>query len=302
MKIYFNREPVSGPWGGGNKTVSALSKALVKKGVNVTYDLNDGPIDVIMCIDPRPNQSGIWYQNFLNYKMKNPSVKIVQRVGDVGTHSKPDLTRLVKESVKFSDFIIFPSLWAKEYIEFSDKNFSIIPNRPISDFFKFRQNRAIKDRIKVVTHHWSTNPKKGFDTYEFLSSSENSLVELTYIGRVPDSFNPKNVKVISPQDTSFLIEELPRHDIYLSASIEEAGANHVLEAMASGLPVLYHEKGGSIPEYCKGYGLSFSSNEDIKERLRELVSDFSSYKSHVMKYDQKIEQTISDYCEILIGI
>ena len=31
---------------------------------------------------------------------------------------------------------------------------------------------------------------------------------------------------------------LPSHDIYLTASLEEAGANHVLEALACGLPVL----------------------------------------------------------------
>jgi glycosyltransferase involved in cell wall biosynthesis len=294
--------PVSGPWGGGNKTVSALSKGLEKRGIEVTYDLNEDAIDVIMCIDPRPNQHGIWYQHFLNYKSQKPLVKIVQRVGDVGTHSKPELTSLVKQSVNFSDFVIFPSKWAKDYIHFEGKNYKIIPNRPLSSFFNFRENRPVGNKINVVTHHWSTNPKKGFDTYELLSNIDTSSISLTYIGRTPDNFNPKNIKIIPPQDTEFLTKELPLHDIYLTASIEEAGANHVLEAMAAGLPVLYHSQGGSIPEYCKDYGVSFSSNADVEDRFKELVLNFKTYKKSVMKYSETIDQTIRDYCEIIIGI
>ena len=54
MKIYLNRRPVSGPWGGGNKTVSMLSKSLTELGHKVVYQLEDN-IDIIFCFDPRPN-------------------------------------------------------------------------------------------------------------------------------------------------------------------------------------------------------------------------------------------------------
>jgi hypothetical protein len=39
MKIYINRKPVTGPWGGGNKTVTALCNYLTHKGNIVTFDL-----------------------------------------------------------------------------------------------------------------------------------------------------------------------------------------------------------------------------------------------------------------------
>ena len=109
MKVYINREPVSGPWGGGNKTVSRLVELLIENKNKVVFDLKDSDIDIIFCFDPRPNSKGIWYKDFLDYVDKNRDTKIIQRVGDVGTHGKPDLTSLVRESVSHSDFLIFPS-------------------------------------------------------------------------------------------------------------------------------------------------------------------------------------------------
>ena len=44
MKIYFNREVVSGPWGGGNKLLSSLVDALSDR---VTFDLTED-VDIIL--------------------------------------------------------------------------------------------------------------------------------------------------------------------------------------------------------------------------------------------------------------
>ena len=81
MKVYFDRRPKNGPWGGGNKIVTKLSTALEKNGHEVIYNLQP-KIDIIFCFDPRPNESGIWYQHFLNYRHAH-NTKIIQRVGDL---------------------------------------------------------------------------------------------------------------------------------------------------------------------------------------------------------------------------
>ena len=86
MKIFINRKPVVGPWGGGNKSVSLLHKKCAEN-FEVTTNIGDKDIDLIFCIDPRPDPSGLWYQNFLDYKNNiNPNLKIKQRLGDVGSH------------------------------------------------------------------------------------------------------------------------------------------------------------------------------------------------------------------------
>ena len=117
MKVYLNREPLKGPWGGGNKTVTELSELLKKAGHQVVFRLEEN-IDIIFCFDPRPNRKDEWYQHFLNYKNIRPQTKIIQRVGDLGTHGKPELTNLVKQTISISDHLIFPSEWAKEYIDY----------------------------------------------------------------------------------------------------------------------------------------------------------------------------------------
>ena len=307
MKIYLNREPVSGPWGGGNKTLTMLVDYAKENEWEVVYSLDTGDIDLIFCFDPRPNSRGEWYQSFLNYKNENENVKIIQRVGDVGTHSKPDLTQLVIESVKFSDHVIFPSRWARDSIGFSGSNCSIIKNRPLNDFFLHRNSdMLIKDKkIKIVTHHWSTNPKKGFDMYEKLCEfcKDSEVYEFTYIGRIPDGFDSSLFdEYIEPKDVKYLCKKLPEYDIYLTASLEEAGANHVLEAIACGLPVIYHVNGGSIPEYCAEYGIQYIDYDTMISSLNKINNLYCFYKKSVLSYDESTEVTIKKYWELICNV
>ena len=91
--VYVDRKPISGPWGGGNKFVTKLCDFLKNKNYNVVFSLSPD-VDIIFCFDPRPNKEGLWYQDYLNHR-SNYGSKIIQRVGDIGTHSKPELTELV---------------------------------------------------------------------------------------------------------------------------------------------------------------------------------------------------------------
>jgi glycosyltransferase involved in cell wall biosynthesis len=304
MKVYFNRKPKLGPWGGGTKTVNSLMDLLIQNNHLVTYDLNENDIDIIFCFDPRPNIDGIWYQHFLNYKSMHPQVKIIQRVGDVGTHNKPELTNLVKQTVHYSDHIIFPSEWAKEYIGYNGTNYSVIHNRPMKQFHSNKRMNDLGDVINIVTHHWSTNPKKGFDIYEKIDKfcGLDNKFSFTYIGRKPDNLTFKSSNYIEPKDAEFLANELPKYDIYLTASIEEAGANHVLEALAAGLPVIYHIDGGSIIEYCNEYGVSYENFDDLINGINYLVENFYDVKTSVLKYNDSIGKTIEEYYTIICNV
>ena len=299
MKVFINRAPKEGPWGGGNKTLSSLCEKLKKSGAQVVFDLAPG-IDIIFCFDPRPNNKGIWYQNFLDYKAVS-GAKIIQRVGDLGTHSKPDLTKLIQMTLPHSDFNIFPSMWAKNYSGFEGSNFKIIPNRSREIFFKNRDNisRNINFKPRVVTHHWSNNPKKGFDIYQHIDDYLHEKIDFTYIGRIPDNFAFKNARYISPVDDNSLSDILPSFDFYLTASREEAGANHVLEAMAAGLPVLYHIDGGSIPEYVNERGISYEGALDLEEKIGQMKNSYKKIRNKVLKYDENISKTIDEYCDII---
>ena len=301
MKIYINREPIHGPWGGGAKTVNKLVSVLKDKGHEVVFKL--GPnIDKIFCFDPRPNNYGESIFNLLEYK-KNNSTKIIQRVGDVGTHGKPELTKLVKMNLNEVDHLIFPSKWAKDKIDFVGDNCDIIFNAPMKEFYNDRQSRESTMPVPtIITHHWSTNPKKGFKVYEEFDKycQLTGLFEFYYIGQIPQSCRFKNYH--PPLNASDLTQVLPKFDIYLTASEEEAGANHVLEAMASGLPVVYINSGGSIPEYCDGFGRQYSNFSELVDSVNHVAQNYSSYKRDVLKYGGTNDNTIEKYYKIIESI
>ncbi len=302
MKIYLNRRPKTGPWGGGNKTVSALSEKLLNEGHEVFFDFNRPDFDLILCIDPRPDHTGVWYQHFLNYKNQY-NAKIVQRVGDLGTHGKPELFNLIQQCLNYSDHFIFPSDWAREKSGIKTDNFSVIPNRARSIFHDYKKESSLNlDRIKIVTHHWSNNEKKGFDTYRFIDENLSEKYDFTYIGRVPEGFSYKNCRYIEPVEDHDIGRILSQNDVYLTSSKEEAGANHVLEGLAAGLPVVYHKDGGSINEYVSNMGISFSSNDSLEESIAHLLKDYDLYKSRCLKYNENIQHTIQEYCDLLCHI
>jgi hypothetical protein len=283
MKIYFNRRPALGPWGGGSKVLSAIIEECLARNYQVFFEeeITKKDFDIIFCIDPRPSQF-VDFNSLLQKRLLNPKSKLIQRVGDLGTHGKPELFDLVKITSQISDFLIFPSEWAKDYLQPKNSNYAIIQNAPLKDFIVTSDKKVDQNLLSIVSHHWSNNSAKGFEIYKFLDefcNHENDY-EFTFIGRKPENLQIKNY--VHPLDVEGLVKELPKHNVYITASKLEAGANHVLEAMALGLPVLYHKDGGSINEYCKNFGMMYSTLEELvfilKNRKKDLLSLNVDYK------------------------
>jgi len=308
MKIYFNRRPIQGPWGGGSKVLFSLLEECRSRNHTVLFEeqLNStSDIDLLFCVDPRPNQF-VTFQNLLDYKEKY-GAKIVQRVGDLGTHDKPELFEFLKKTMYVVDALVFPSNWAKKYLNPPpEKKCAIILNAPSIEFFSqdFSRYYEYEKNISIVTHHWSNNRNKGFEIYqafdEYCANSKN--FKFTYIGRTPPGVTFSNH--VAPMDTLGLLEELPKHQIYLTASKNEAGANHVLEAMALCLPVLYHSGGGSIVEYCKNYGFMYDSVGEliyILENSIDLIRNaFISLNSRKNRFSNDMAKEYVNLFESLI--
>ena len=299
MKVYINRQPKVGPWGGGAKTVNKLAERLLETGHTVVYQLQEG-IDTIFCFDPRPNSFGENINHFYAYRKAFPDTKIIQRIGDVGTHGKPELTHMVKQCLSESDYFIFPSKWAMDYINYTGDNHSVIYNCPMPEFYANRNERTqLPNTPKVVTHHWSTNTKKGFDLYKKFDEfcRKSGEFEFHYIGQVPGGCSFTNQS--TPMAVDQLVEHLPNHDIYLTASEEEAGANHVLESLAAGLPVVYRNTGGSIPEYCANGGMEYSDFDGMIQSLREVRDNYKKHKTDCLRYRDTNDLVIDKYCDII---
>lgn len=98
MKIYFNRSPISGPWGGGSKVLSAIKDECLNRNHQVFFEEEiqlDINFDIIFCMNPRLTQT-TYFKKLLFKKSKNSRSKIIPRIGDLGAHEKPELFKLVK--------------------------------------------------------------------------------------------------------------------------------------------------------------------------------------------------------------
>ena len=124
--------------------------------------------------------------------------------------------------------------------------------------------------MKIVTHHWSSNPNKGAAIYSMLDklSINTDLFEFTYIGNYPKDIKFQNTNCINPLSGVDLAKELSKHHIYITASKNEPSGNHHMEAALCGLPILYIDS-GALPEYCSNYGVMFDES-NIEEKLKKL--------------------------------
>ncbi len=257
MKVYINREVILGPWGGGNNFVKAFHEfapqckdvsverhqsALVTPDVILLAGLgNEGPA----CISA---EQAIMYK--LYYK---PDLKIILRVNEndarKGTEGVDEM--LLKVSAHI-DGTVFVSKWLQDYFNqkgWACANQAVVINGVQSSIFK-PQPKLNNGKLNIVAHHWSDNYLKGADIYEKIDEfvgEHSDKFAFTYIGRHKCSF--KNTKVIKPISGPPLGEELGKHDVYVSASRFDPGPNHILEALACGLPTYVHQDGGGCVEF-----------------------------------------------------
>lgn len=298
MNIYFNRRPVTGPWGGGTKILSAIVQECLERNHSVFFEEEihtKNSLEILFCTDPRQNQF-VGFEDLFKYRTINNRSKLIQRVGDLGTHGKPELLSLVQRTTNYVDLVVFPSMWARDNSGILKKSI-VIPNAPLEQFFIPKKN-IVNDTVKIVSHHWSNNSYKGFEIYQKLDNfcKINNGYSFTFIGRKPDDIQLSNH--IEPQDVIGLTEKLPNYDLYITASRLEAGANHVLEAMAAELPVLFHIDGGSINEYCEGRGISYSNFEELANILTHKKYESVTFK----KLTKNSKDMAKEYVDLFEGL
>ena len=307
MKIMFNRPIKREPWGGGSHFITALFEHFLKLGHDIVFSLEEN-IDVIFMFDPRPSAGGDCVNSIYRYKLDRPSTKIIQRINDTDIarpNDKPWRIKLLLEANQIVDHTIFISNWVKNhYIErgfVREKPNTVIINGANSEWY-FPEERLLDgSNIRLITHHWSDNFAKGFDIYNFLDkfSDVNPAVSFTYMGRYNKQYSPKNTKVVSPKYGPKVGEILRQHDIYVTAARHEACGMHHIEGAMCGLPVLYHEDGGAIPEVCSSHGVSFSSEGDFEKSLDTIVKNWKEYRSSIDYNFLSIERCCEQYERIV---
>ena len=311
MKIAIGSRPYDGPWGGGNRFVTALCDALGKAGHRVVHSLSDSDIDIILIVDPRMRSPNVTFgpggiMRYLTWK--NPNAIVVHRINECDERKNQAFIndKLVRANL-IADVTVFVGDWMKDLPVWQrhlrEPHF-VIHNGADTKIFNRQNFRPWggQEPLKLVTHHWGYHPMKGLDVYEAIGRMigrdvwKNRL-QMTYVGNLPGGMSLDGIRHIAPLNGVALATELASHHAYVTGSINEPGGNHQNEGALCGLPLLYRNS-GCLPEYCEGFGVAFEGPNDVEAGLGRLMRDYSQLVARMPLYPWTANRMTSEWLSL----
>ncbi|MEO8206066.1 MAG: hypothetical protein ABI615_07780 [Chthoniobacterales bacterium] len=307
--VAISMRPTRSPWGGSSPFVWQLHHLLVHRGYDVIYHLRRKP-DLIFVIDPRKDHPAkrITLQDLVPFRKEHPEVPIVHRINECDQRKGTDfMDELLRETNALCDYTVFIAEWLRDY--FVEKWFdastphSCIYNGADPKFYHPIGYRLPKtgEPVRIVTHHWSDNPMKGFDVYEKIDHliADGTLkgFEQWVIGRWPENIRWKSSRLFRPMTGQPLAEHLRQCHFYVTASRWEPCGMHHVEGAQCGLPLLYHEDGGGIVEAGRKYGLGFRDN--LVERIHEMAARLPEFHDKVLNTMPSGDRMALDYADVI---
>ena len=307
-RIAFNMHPLDHPWGGGNWWLSQMVGHLGERGHDVRFDLRRGP-DVAVLVDPRVGGNvGFGADEIARRKRRRPDVRCLHRINECdlrkGTN---EIDALLARANEVADHTVFISAWLRDYHaeRWFDRSrpHSVITNGADPAVFNPAGGAEYRPGgpLRLVTHHWSDNPMKGFDVYRevdrLIAAGELEGVELWVIGRWPESCEWRVARTFPPTTGPELAGLLRSCHAYLTASRFEPGGMHHVEGAQCGLPVLYHEDGGGIVEVASPYGIGF--RDDVAAAIGEMRERYPELRRRVLEQAPNGDAMCARYRELI---
>lgn len=183
-----------------------------------------------------------------NYRTKVP---VVQRLDGIttcydGRKGGQKFDRLQINFNRLVDFTVFQSFFSRDsFLPLVGRTipYAVILNGTDGEIFKWVHRQKPKDSVRVFSASWSGDLKKGHEALATLSQIPN--VEVTFVGRWPENLDPKNVRIGNVLSQNELAEAMAQHHLFAHFSKNDNSPNIVVEALATGLPILYLNSGGT---------------------------------------------------------
>lgn len=150
-------------------------------------------------------------------------------------------------------------------------------------------------KLRLISSSWSDNPRKGEPAYRWLEQHLDwGRFEYTFVGRATAPFD--RIRHVPPVPPEELAELLRQHDVFVTATENDAYSNALVEALSCGLPAVYLDSGGSA-EAVKDAGFAFTSREQIPELLERLVDEYEERQAAISL--PTLDQIADGYLEVL---
>lgn len=290
--VAFNMPERHGPYGGGNQWLKQLAAYLRRSGYRVVHRL--GPdVDLVMGTHAGLSGTlGFSYDQVAEVKRANPRLRCIQRINDNDLRKgTAGMDAALAAANRAADHTVFVSSWLREY--HSERWFdpsrphSVIGNGADPAIFHPYGNKSWRpgQTFRLVTHHWSDNPSKGFDTYakidQLIAEGVLQNVELWIIGRWPSNMVWRSAETFPACAGRRLADLLRQCHAAVTASKHEPGAMHPVESLQCGLPLLYTEDTGGTVELGRKFGVPLG--EDPVSAVRALQEHYDELRGLVLR-------------------
>jgi hypothetical protein len=302
--------PTFGSWGGSSVFVHQFVRALRQRGYRAVFDLK-GKVDVVALIDPRADllNKSFGMEDILQYRKKHPNVKILHRINECDQRKGTAfMDEALRQANAHADYTVFISDWLSDYFTCrwfdARRVHATIYNGAEEAVFHPKEDITPRDSdvFRLVTHHWSANPMKGFPLYkqldDLIAEGHLSGVELWVIGNWPPEISWRTAKTFPPTSGHRLAELLCQCHAYITASLWEPCGMHHVEGAQCGLPLLYHEDGGGIVEAGKKYGIGFRE-ESLVAAIKEMRASYPTYRQKVLQHMPSGRQMAMEYVRVV---
>jgi len=297
--VSFNMRPVEHAWGGGNQWLDQATRDLHEHGYDARFDLR-GDSACVVLVDPRVGGTVVFGADEIARK----DAPCLHRINECdlrkGTN---EIDALLAEANRVADHTVFISAWLRDY--HAERWFdrarphSVILNGADPRVFSPEGSAELEPgaTMRIVTHHWSDNPMKGFDVYEevdrLIAAGDLPDTELWVIGRWPERTEWQAARTFPPATGAELAGLLRQCHVYLTASRWEPGGMHHVEGAQCGLPVLYHEDGGGIVELASRYGIGF--RDDVAGAIAEMRERYPELRRRVLEQGPNGDAMAAEY-------
>ena len=315
MRLFIYYETTDLPYGGSNSFIKAFKKYLKNKkseSIQIVSDINDNydiffmngcsksaskgkRISISLKEIEKIKKYGYTslVKRFLSKKSKKKIVYRLDGLRAIYNNEFDPMDELQLLASNLADHIIFQSkhcLDSFRLFEYNKNNYSIINNGVDQTIFNSHEKELWnkKDKLKIFSASWSTNPNKGFST--IAAFSENEQVESHFVGNWPDKIDKKNVICYPPMEQKELASHYKKCDVFLHAAKNDPCPNTVLEALSCGLPVIYHNSGGTV-EIARDYGVPLPkliNNETIQATIEKIKQNYDVLVKRIADDRRKI--------------
>lgn len=307
MKLSVLYRTTEGPWGGGNSFLRSLKLAWESWGIEVVNNLQSDLDGVLInssylgamghariltsekaqrlvtggFIHPLPAVLG--FSRWRKQGQRPPFVHRLDGVFRLYGRDAGDPADTAQIGINQNmDWTIYQSEYCRQSFAnegLDTKRSDVIFNGVDTSRFYPADDVPPFEPFKLVSLAWSPNIRKGAP--QAVEASRLAGVEVTFIGRWPDTLDPEGVNVIPPVSHQELPELLRQHHVMLHMAQHDPCSNAILEGMASGLPVVFHPSGGS-PEIVGDRGLA--GDKDLGRAIEVVREHYSEFRERVLAY------------------